>query len=132
MTTDRMMRDVLIALVPVLIIAGWNAHQFLVYQLAICIAGCVAAEAIWTALRRQPLRIGDCSAVVTGAILALSMPWSSPWYVSLIGAVAAIARGVSVRRAAMFVDLHAGLDERLTTAAELALAADNTPAGVGP
>ena len=93
MTTDRMMRDVLIALVPVLIIAGWNAHQFLVYQLAICIAGCVAAEAIWTALRRQPLRIGDCSAVVTGAILALSMPWSSPWYVSLIGAVAAIVIG---------------------------------------
>ena len=93
MTTDRMMRDVLVALIPVLIIAGWNARQFLVYQLAICIAGCVAAEAIWTALRRQPLRIGDCSAVVTGAILALSMPWSSPWYVSLIGAVAAIVIG---------------------------------------
>ena len=93
MTTHRMMRDVLIALIPILIVAGIVFRQFLVYQLAICIAGCVAAEAAWTALRGQRLRIGDCSAVVTGAILALSMPWSSPWYVSFIGAVAAIVLG---------------------------------------
>jgi len=47
---------------------------------------------------------------------------------ALIGAIVALVRGVSVRRAAMFVDLRLGLDERLTTAAELALADDRRPA----
>jgi len=47
---------------------------------------------------------------------------------AVIGAAAAIFRGVSVRRAAMFMDLRAGLDERLTTAAELAVTGDQTPA----
>jgi hypothetical protein len=44
------------------------------------------------------------------------------------GAAVAIVKGVSLRYAARYVDNHAFLDERLTTAVELADAGDRTPA----
>ena len=47
----------------------------------------------------------------------------------LLGGIAvALVRGVSVRQAARYIDNRAGLDERLTTAVELADAGDTSPA----
>jgi hypothetical protein len=47
----------------------------------------------------------------------------------LLGGVAvALIKGVSVRQAARYIDNRAGLDERLTTAVELADAGDTSPA----
>ena len=93
MTTQRMMRDVLIAMIPLLVAAVVVFRQHALIQLAICAAGCMVTEAIFAAVRRKPLSLPDCSALVTGAILALSLPWSSPWYVTLIAGVAAVALG---------------------------------------
>jgi len=95
LTTRRMMLDVLIALVPVMGVAikwfGWQA----LYQAGICVGGCILAEAVFTAMRgRCPLcAVKDLSAVVTGVILAMSLPWSAPWYVGVIGAAAAVGLG---------------------------------------
>ena len=96
-TTRRMMRDVLVALVPALVAAavvfGWLP---LVKQLAICVVFCVATECAFAAVRRQKSPVGDLSAVLTGVILALSLPWNAPFYVPLLGAVAAIGLGKAV------------------------------------
>jgi len=46
----------------------------------------------------------------------------------LAGAIVALIKGVSSRQAARYVDSRAALDERLTTAVELAAAGDRSPA----
>jgi electron transport complex protein RnfD len=90
-----MMIDVLIATVP---IVAWAIYQFglgALLQLIVCIGGCVAAEIGFTAMRgRCPMRaIKDLSAIVTGVILAMSLPCTAPWYVGFIGACVAVGIG---------------------------------------
>ena len=96
LTTRRMMIDVLIALLPVLAVAAIVFRWYLLKQLGICVVSCLAAEAVFSAMRRQRPRLGDCSAAVTGAILALSLPATAPWHVAVIGSFAAIALGKAV------------------------------------
>jgi electron transport complex protein RnfD len=93
LTTRKMMLDVIIGLVPVLVAAGIVFQLFALKQIAICVASCVAAEMIFTAMRRRRATVGDFSAVVTGLILALSLPGTAPWYVGVIGSVVAIGIG---------------------------------------
>jgi electron transport complex protein RnfD len=85
-----MMIDVLIALAPVVAMSVYVFRWYAVRQLGICIASCLLAEAIFTMMRRRPVSLGDCSAVVTGAILALSLPGTAPWFVGAVGSFAAI------------------------------------------
>ncbi len=93
LTTRRMMLDVLIALAPVVGVSVYVFRWYAVLQLGICIVSCLVAEAIYTAMRRRPVTLGDLSAVVTGAILALSLPGTAPWYVGAIGSFAAVGIG---------------------------------------
>lgn len=92
-STRRMMLDVLIALTPLLIASVCVFKWLAVKQVALCIIGCIGAELIFTAARRRSATIGDLSAVVTGVILAMSLPGTSPWYVTLIAAVSAVGFG---------------------------------------
>ncbi|MBN1268953.1 MAG: RnfABCDGE type electron transport complex subunit D [Kiritimatiellae bacterium] len=93
LTTRRMMVDVLIALIPVLLASFWVFRLYTVIQLVICIVSCLAAEGVFTVMRKKPFSLGDGSAVVTGAILALSLPATAPWYVGAVGSVVAIGIG---------------------------------------
>jgi len=93
LTTRRMMLDVLIALAPVVGVAIYVFRHYVLMQLGICIASCVAAEAVFTAMRRQRNSLGNLSAVVTGAILALSLPGTAPWFVGVIGSFVAVGLG---------------------------------------
>ncbi len=93
MTTRKMMIDVLLALAPVVAVSIYVFRLYAVKQIAICVASCMAAEAIFTRIRRRPVSLGDFSAVVTGLILALSLPGTAPWYVGVIGSFAAIGLG---------------------------------------
>jgi electron transport complex protein RnfD len=92
-TTRRMMLDVLIAMVPLAAVSLWIFRWYAARQLAICIASCVAAETLLTLARRRAVPIGDLSAVVTGAVLAFSLPGPAPWYVGVVGGFAAIGLG---------------------------------------
>jgi H+/Na+-translocating ferredoxin:NAD+ oxidoreductase subunit D len=96
MTTRTMMRDVLIALGPVVFAAVYYFRFFAVKQLLICVASSLIAEAAFTRMRARPLCLGDLSAVLTGLILGLSLPATAPWYVGCIGAVVAIGIGKMV------------------------------------
>ncbi len=85
------MLDVIIALVPAIIVSvlfyGW--HELLV--LGVSVASCVLLEwAITKYLLKAPSTIGDLSAVVTGLLLAMNLPCTTPWWVVFIGAVVAI------------------------------------------
>ena len=96
MTTRVMMRDVLIALVPVVFAAVYYFRWLAVKQLLISVVACLAAEAIFTRMRSRPLCLKDLSAGVTGIILGLSLPATAPWFVGCIGAVVAVGIGKMV------------------------------------
>ena len=90
-TTAVLMRDVVIALLPAVIVSvvfyGWK--ELLV--LAVSVLSCVLVEwSITKYLLRKPCSIGDWSAAVTGILLALNLPPTTPWWVVLIGAIVAI------------------------------------------
>ena len=90
-STKSLMLDVVIALVPAVICSvifyGWQ--ELLV--LGVSVASCVLLEwAITKYMLKKPSTIGDLSAVITGILLALNVPYTTPWWVIFIGAVVAI------------------------------------------
>ena len=90
-STKSLMRDVVIALMPAVIVSvlfyGWSA----LLVLSTSIASCLLVELFITRfLLKKPSTIADCSALVTGILLALNLPTTTPWWVVFIGAVVAI------------------------------------------
>ena len=86
-----LMRDVVIALVPAVICSfvfyGWRE----ILLMLVSVASCVCLEwAVTKYMLKQPSTIGDLSAVVTGILLGLNLPYSTPLWVVFIGAVVAI------------------------------------------
>ncbi len=93
LTTRRMMADVLIALVPLVAAAVWFFGWYAVRQVGLCVLVCVGTEAALTAIRRRPIRVDDLSALVTGVILGLSLPWQAGWHVAVAASAVAIGLG---------------------------------------
>ena len=90
-STRSLMLDVVIALIPAVICSvvfyGWQ--ELLV--LGVSVASCVLLEwAITKYMLKAPSTVGDLSAVITGILLALNVPYTTPWWVIFIGAVVAI------------------------------------------
>ena len=89
-TTRALMLDVLIALVPVFI-AGFFAYGWRAAVIsALSIASAVFFEFIYEKLMKLPLTTGDLSAAVTGAILAINLPATVPYWMPVLGAAFAI------------------------------------------
>ena len=85
------MLDVVIALVPAAICSfvfyGWREMLLM----AVSVASCVLLEwAITKFMLKKPSTIGDFSAVITGMLLALNLPYTTPLWVVVIGAIVAI------------------------------------------
>ncbi len=90
-STSRIMRDVVIALLPSVIVSilfyGWSS----VILLAVSVVTCILVEYLVTRyLMKAPSTIGDWSAAVTGVLLALNLPPACPWWVAVVGAIFAI------------------------------------------
>ncbi|MBP3203406.1 MAG: RnfABCDGE type electron transport complex subunit D [Bacteroidales bacterium] len=90
-STRSLMLDVVIALIPAVICSvvfyGWQ--ELLV--LGVSVASCVLLEwAITKYMLKKPSTIGDFSAVITGILLALNVPYTTPWWVIVIGSIVAI------------------------------------------
>lgn len=93
LTTRRMMIDVLLGLLPLTAFALWQFRMGALAQIAVGIASALAAEWLFQRMRGRAATLSDGSAVVTGLILALSLPSTAPWYVAAVGAFAAIGIG---------------------------------------
>ena len=90
LTTQRLMQYVCIALLPT---AAWGVYAFglpALLVLGISMVGSVLAEFVWQKIAKQPVRINDFSALVTGLILGLNLPATAPWWMVLIGAFFAV------------------------------------------
>ena len=90
-STTSLMRDVVIALLPAVIVSvvfyGWK--ELLV--LGVSVASCLLLEFLITRyMMKTRSTEGDWSAAVTGVLLALNLPSTTPWWVVFIGAVVSI------------------------------------------
>ena len=89
-TTQGIMIDVCIALVPALIASVlYFGYKSLVLS-ALCVLFCVGFEYLWQKLTKKSVTISDGTAVVTGLLLAFNLPVSAPWWICLIGSFVAI------------------------------------------
>jgi electron transport complex protein RnfD len=85
------MLDVIIALLPAVVAAWWFFRTQAVIIVGVCVISCVVTEWLCNVIRKKPNSLGDLSAVVTGIILALSLPAAIPFWAAIIGSVFAIA-----------------------------------------
>jgi len=95
-STQWMMLDVIIALIPVVAMSFYVFGVRAGMVIGWSVGACLATEAVFEWLRHRRVTLFDGSAAVTGLILALSLPWTSPWWIPAIGGVAAIAIGKMV------------------------------------
>ena len=88
--SSMMMGSMLIALAPVsifgVIIFGLPA----LLNIIVAVVSAVAGEALFRLVTRQPVRVKDLSAVVSGLLLALIIPPSMPYWMTALGAVFAV------------------------------------------
>jgi electron transport complex protein RnfD len=92
-TIRSIMRDVLLALAPATAVGIYMFGLPAVWVLVLCVAGCVATEAVCQRMMRTRVTVDDLSAAVTGLLLGLSMPPHAQWWLCLVGSVAAIGLG---------------------------------------
>ena len=95
-TTEKIMRAVIYSLLPACGVAIYFFGFRALLILLLCVAGCMVAEAVCQRLMHRPVTIADGSAALTGILLALNLPPSSPWWLALLGAVIAIVIGKQV------------------------------------
>jgi len=89
-TTQRIMLDVLIALLPAAAASIWIfGFQALIVMLT-CVATCVLAELAFQVAMKQTVTVLDLSAAVTGLILSFNLPVSIPLWMAVVGSLFAI------------------------------------------
>ena len=90
-STASIMRDVVIALLPALVVSTVVFGANVIFVTAVSILACVAFEyLIQRFIVRGPQTVGNWSAVVTGMLLAFNLPATIPWWIIVIGAFVAI------------------------------------------
>lgn len=86
----KIMWSVVLALLPAtafaLMLFGWQA----LWVLVVTVIASVIFEALFQRLRGEQVTVDDGSAVVTGLLLALNLPASTPWWICVTGAFIAI------------------------------------------
>jgi electron transport complex protein RnfD len=107
------MRQVIYALAPATLfgicVYGWSA----LFLFIITVAASVGCEAFCLRLARKPVKpsLQDMSAVLTGWLIAMTLPPHAPWWIGVVGAALAIIIGKHV---------YGGLGQNLFNPAMLA------------
>lgn len=94
--TYQVMIDVIIGLIPAMAAAGYYFRIYAFTLIGTCIISCVVTEWLCNLILKRPNSLNDFSAVVTGIILALSLPPGLPVWAAVIGGAFSIAVGKMV------------------------------------
>ena len=89
-TTQKIMLDVAIALVPTLAFGVYNFGLGALKVIVLAVVSCIASEALFELALKKEITVFDGSALVTGLILALNLPSTAPWYLPVLGGIFAI------------------------------------------
>ena len=88
--TNRIMLDVVLALLPALAVGvAFQGFRALIVTL-LSISACMVSEWLYAKLTKTRNTVVDGSAMVTGLLLAITLPATVPYWLVLVGAVFAI------------------------------------------
>ena len=85
------MRDVAIALIPVIAVAIGFFRLYALVNLAACVLAAIGSEYVMRKIMKRKPNIGDFSAIVTGLFVALLLPPTVPFWYAMIGTIIAVA-----------------------------------------
>lgn len=89
-STNRIMLDVCIALLPACAFGVYNFGVRALLVLCVSVASCVLFEYIYERLMHKKLTVSDLSAVVTGLLLGMNLPHTLPIWMVVLGSAFAI------------------------------------------
>lgn len=90
-STQILMRDVIIALAPTVLVTIYFFGLSAIKLFLIGVVSCVGIEyLIQKYILKVKPTVNDYSAALTGLLLALNLPVSSPWWLIIIGSIVAI------------------------------------------
>ena len=89
-TTHSIMLDVAIAMLPATAFGVYHFGMHALLVLIVTVAACVLSEYVYEKLMKKQSTVSDCSALVTGLILALNMPPEIPVWIPALGGIFAI------------------------------------------
>ena len=88
--TNRIMRDVVLALLPALAVGVYfQGFRALIVAL-LSVSTCMVAEYLYALITRTRNTVVDGSAMVTGLLLAMTLPHTVPYWLVVVGGVFAI------------------------------------------
>ncbi len=89
-TTQKLMLDVIIALVPALAASIYYFGTKAMILVLASVASALVTEYLCQRAMRRPVTITDLSAVVTGMLLAFNLPAEAPWWIAVVGSAFAV------------------------------------------
>ena len=89
-TTKNIMFDVVIALLPALLAGVWHFGIRALLVSIVCVVSALAAEWLCGLLIYKHNTVVDGSAIVTGLLLALTLPAAVPYGVAVLGSIFAV------------------------------------------
>ena len=88
--TNRIMLDVVLALLPALAVGVWHFGLRALAVASICIGAAVISEWLYSLVTKTRNTTADCSALVTGVLLAMTLPHTVPYWQAALGSAFAI------------------------------------------
>jgi len=89
-STPKMMRDVLIALLPAMLASLYFFRMRAFILLSVSCVSCVVFETLFQRLMKRKITVFDTSAIVTGVLFAMIAPPSLPFWACILGCLVAI------------------------------------------
>lgn len=90
LSTKAVMRDVLLALLPTTVLGIWAHGISAALVILLCVVTAMLTEYLFDLATKRGNTLTDGSAIVTGLLLALTLPAEVPVYIPVLGSVFAI------------------------------------------
>lgn len=87
---ETIMYDVIIALLPACVAGFFFFGLRALVTVVLSVSSCLAAEWLFQRIAKRPCTIRDGSAVVTGLLLAMGLPYTVPFWLPVVGGFFAI------------------------------------------
>ena len=96
LSTQKLMLMVIISMLPECIAGVMFFGAAALVRILVSVASCVAFEGLYQKITKQKIRISNLSAVVSGILLALVIPSTTPVWMVVLGALVAmvVAKGL--------------------------------------
>ncbi len=89
-TVSSAMRDVMIALIPITLVSIYWFKFNAVFLIAVCLITAVLTELLFRKAMNKPATLHDCSALVTGLLVALCLGAGTSWWAAALATFIAI------------------------------------------